>query len=79
MIYVQGGRKRDRIHLLKKMSSKFFNFVTRLISGIKIHDFNCGLKAYKKEVVENVKVYGELHRYIPLLAKWQGYTLPKFR
>jgi len=57
------------------MSSKFFNFVTRVISGIKIHDFNCGLKAYKKEVVENVKVYGELHRYIPVLAKWQGYTV----
>ena len=70
-----GWKKKRQDPFIKKMSSKFFNFVTRVISGIKIHDFNCGLKAYKKEVVENVKVYGELHRYIPLLAKWQGYTI----
>ena len=70
-----GWKKKRQDPFIKKMSSKFFNFVTRVISGIKIHDFNCGLKAYKKEVVENVKVYGELHRYIPVLAKWQGYTV----
>ena len=70
-----GWKKKRQDPFIKKISSKFFNYVTRLISGIKIHDFNCGLKAYKKEVVENVKVYGELHRYIPVLAKWQGYTV----
>ncbi|GIK59690.1 MAG: glycosyltransferase [Ignavibacteriota bacterium] len=70
-----GWKKKRQDPFIKKMSSKFFNFVTRVISGIKLHDFNCGLKAYKKEVVENVKVYGELHRYIPVLAKWQGYTV----
>ncbi|HEY6437059.1 MAG TPA: glycosyltransferase family 2 protein [Ignavibacteriaceae bacterium] len=70
-----GWKKKRQDPFIKKFSSKFFNFVTRVISGIKIHDFNCGLKAYKKEVVENVKVYGELHRYIPVLAKWQGYAI----
>ncbi|MCU0332718.1 MAG: glycosyltransferase family 2 protein [Ignavibacteriaceae bacterium] len=70
-----GWKKKRQDPFIKKISSKFFNFVTRVISGIKIHDFNCGLKAYKKEVVENVKVYGELHRYIPVLAKWQGYSI----
>jgi len=70
-----GWKKKRQDPFIKKISSKFFNFVTRVISGIKIHDFNCGLKAYKKEVVENVKVYGELHRYIPVLAKWQGYSV----
>jgi glycosyltransferase involved in cell wall biosynthesis len=70
-----GWKKKRQDPFIKKISSKFFNFVTRIISGIKIHDFNCGLKAYKKEVVENVNVYGELHRYIPVLAKWQGYTI----
>ncbi|NWG29543.1 MAG: glycosyltransferase family 2 protein [Ignavibacteriaceae bacterium] len=70
-----GWKKKRQDPIVKKLSSKFFNFVTRVISGIKIHDFNCGLKAYKKEVVENVRVYGELHRYIPVLAKWQGYSI----
>jgi glycosyltransferase involved in cell wall biosynthesis len=70
-----GWKKKRQDPLIKKISSKFFNFVTRVISGIKIHDFNCGLKAYRKDVVESVKVYGELHRYIPVLAKWQGFTI----
>ena len=70
-----GWKKKRQDPFIKKISSKFFNFITRLISGIKIHDFNCGLKAYRREVVENVKVYGELHRYIPMLAKWQGYSV----
>lgn len=70
-----GWKKKRQDPFIKKFSSKFFNFVTRVISGIKIHDFNCGLKAYRKDVVESVKVYGELHRYIPVLAKWQGFTI----
>jgi glycosyltransferase involved in cell wall biosynthesis len=72
---VSGWKKQRHDPFIKKYSSRFFNFVTRLISGIKIHDFNCGLKAYKKEVVENLKVYGELHRYMPVLADWQGYKI----
>jgi len=70
-----GWKKKRRDPFIKKYSSRFFNFITRLISGIKIHDFNCGLKAYRKEVVENIKVYGEMHRYIPVLAKWQGFKI----
>lgn len=70
-----GWKKKRQDPVIKKISSRFYNFVTRIISGVKIHDFNCGLKAYKKEVVENVKVYGELHRYIPVLASWQGYKV----
>jgi len=70
-----GWKKKRQDPIIKKISSKFFNFVTRVISGIKIHDFNCGLKAYRKDVVESVKVYGELHRYIPVMAKWQGFTI----
>jgi glycosyltransferase involved in cell wall biosynthesis len=70
-----GWKKKRQDPLIKKVSSKFFNFITRIISGVKIHDFNCGLKAYRKEVVENVKVYGELHRYIPVLASWQGFSV----
>ena len=70
------GWKKERFDpIIKKYSSRFFNFVTRMMSGIKIHDFNCGLKAYRREVVQNIHVYGELHRYVPVLAKWQGFTV----
>lgn len=71
---VSGWKKTRRDPLSKRVPSRFFNFVTRAISGIPLHDFNCGLKAYRREVVEDINVYGELHRYIPLLAKWAGYT-----
>jgi hypothetical protein len=57
----------------KRIPSRFFNFVTRVVSGIHLHDFNCGLKAYEKRVVKSIYVYGERHRYIPLLAKWAGF------
>jgi glycosyltransferase involved in cell wall biosynthesis len=57
----------------KTLPSKFFNAVTRTISGIPLHDFNCGLKAYKGNVARGVEVYGEMHRYIPLIAKWEGF------
>lgn len=70
---VSGWKQTRRDPLSKKLPSRFFNFVTRKISGIALHDFNCGLKAYRGEVVKSVRVYGELHRYIPLLAKWEGY------
>jgi glycosyltransferase involved in cell wall biosynthesis len=59
--------------LAKNIPSKFFNAVTRKVSGIQLHDFNCGLKAYRNKVVKCVEVYGEMHRYIPVLAKWAGF------
>jgi glycosyltransferase involved in cell wall biosynthesis len=57
----------------KNLPSKFFNAAARWTSKIKLHDFNCGLKAYRKKVVKSVEVYGEMHRYIPVLAKWAGF------
>ncbi|GAB4293770.1 MAG: glycosyltransferase family 2 protein [Ignavibacteriaceae bacterium] len=72
---VSGWKKLRHDPFIKKTSSRFFNFVTRLISGIKIHDFNCGLKIYKREVIKNLYVYGELHRYMPVLANWQGFSV----
>lgn len=59
--------------LTKNIPSKFFNSVTSRVSHIKLHDFNCGLKAYRKKVVKSIEVYGEMHRYIPVLAKWSGF------
>lgn len=70
---VSGWKKKRQDPLSKTVPSRFFNLVTRRIAGIPLHDFNCGLKAYRREVVKSVKVYGELHRYIPLLAKWEGF------
>lgn len=70
---VSGWKKVRHDPLSKTIPSKFFNKVTSLVSGIKLHDFNCGLKAYRKEVVKNIHVYGEMHRYIPLIAKWNGF------
>lgn len=70
---VSGWKKKRHDPISKTLPSKFFNMVTRMVSGIKLHDFNCGLKAYRNEVVKHLEVYGEMHRYIPLLAKWSGY------
>ncbi|RED91760.1 glycosyltransferase family 2 protein [Marinoscillum furvescens] len=70
---VSGWKKKRHDPLGKTIPSKFFNRVTRWVSGIKLHDFNCGLKAYDREVVKNIEVYGEMHRYIPLIAKWNGF------
>jgi len=72
---VSGWKKVRHDPFIKKHSSKFFNYITRLMSGIKIHDFNCGLKGYRKEVVKSVDIYGELHRYVPVLAGWQGFKI----
>ncbi|MEO6819519.1 MAG: glycosyltransferase family 2 protein [Ginsengibacter sp.] len=66
-------KKRYDSKLAKNIPSKLFNAATRKASGIHLHDFNCGLKAYKYKVVKNIEVYGEMHRYIPLLAKWSGF------
>lgn len=70
---VSGWKKKRHDPVSKIIPSRFFNFVTRAITRIPLHDFNCGLKAYRAEVIKHVHVYGELHRYIPALAKWEGY------
>jgi glycosyltransferase involved in cell wall biosynthesis len=67
-------KKRFDNTLTKNIPSKIFNAAARRSSGIKLHDFNCGLKAYRKRVIKSIEVYGEMHRYIPVLAKWAGFT-----
>lgn len=71
---VSGWKKLRHDPIMKTVPSKFFNAVTRSMSGIKLHDFNCGLKAYKHDVVKTVDVQGEMHRYIPVIAKWAGFA-----
>ena len=71
---LESGWKKKRLDPAgKRLPSKFFNFTARLVSGIKLHDFNCGLKAYRRNVVKSIEVYGEMHRYIPILAKHAGF------
>lgn len=70
---VSGWKRRRHDPLGKTLPSKFFNFTARIASGIKLHDFNCGLKAYRKKTIKNIEVYGEMHRYIPILAKNAGF------
>ncbi len=72
--FVSGWKKERHDPLSKKIPSRFFNFTARVTTGIRLHDFNCGLKAYRKEVVKNIEVYGEMHRYIPLLVKDAGFS-----
>jgi glycosyltransferase involved in cell wall biosynthesis len=71
---VSGWKKKRNDPLGKTVPSKFFNYVTRVISGINLNDFNCGIKIYRREVIESIDLYGEMHRYIPLIAKWNGYN-----
>lgn len=71
---VSGWKKKRHDPISKTVPSRFFNWTTRKISGIKLHDFNCGLKAYTNELAKNLEVHGEMHRYIPLLARWNGFT-----
>lgn len=66
-------QKRYDNTLTKNIPSKLFNWATRKASGIHLHDFNCGLKAYRRKVVKSIEVYGEMHRYIPVIAKWVGF------
>ncbi len=70
---VSGWKKRRYDPIGKRWPSKFFNWTARTVSGIKLHDFNCGLKAYRKQVIKSIEVYGEMHRYIPILAKRAGF------
>jgi glycosyltransferase involved in cell wall biosynthesis len=71
---ISGWKQKRYDPLSKTIPTKIFNWATRKVSGINnLHDFNCGLKAYKKDVVKSIEVYGEMHRYIPVLAKWSGF------
>ena len=70
---VSGWKQKRHDPITKTIPTKLFNAATRKSSGIKLHDFNCGLKAYKNKVVKSIEVYGEMHRYIPVLAKWAGF------
>jgi glycosyltransferase involved in cell wall biosynthesis len=73
--HVVSGWKRKRYDpFIKRITSKFYNYTARIFSGIKLHDFNCGLKAYNKDVIRSIEVYGEMHRYIPVLAKEAGFN-----
>jgi glycosyltransferase involved in cell wall biosynthesis len=72
---VSGWKKTRHDPVSKTLPSKFFNKATSLFSGIKLHDFNCGLKGYKRQVVDSITIYGELHRYIPVLAAWEGFKV----
>ncbi|MEE4177241.1 MAG: glycosyltransferase family 2 protein [Bacteroides sp.] len=71
---VSGWKKKRYDPVTKTIPTKLYNWATRCATGIKLHDFNCGLKAYKLEVVKSIEVYGEMHRYIPVIAKWAGFT-----
>lgn len=70
---VSGWKKKRYDPAGKRLPSKFFNMTARIVSGIKLHDFNCGLKAYRRRVIKSIEVYGEMHRYIPILAKHAGF------
>lgn len=70
---VSGWKQTRHDPIGKTIPSKFFNWVTARVTRIPLHDFNCGLKAYNKKVVKNIEIYGDMHRYIPVIAKWAGY------
>lgn len=71
---VSGWKKKRHDPISKTLPSKIFNQTTRIISGIPLHDFNCGLKAYRSELIKSVEIQGEMHRYIPVIAKWAGFS-----
>ena len=71
---VSGWKKKRHDPVSKTIPTKFYNWSARRMSGIKLHDFNCGLKAYRNSVVKSIEIYGDMHRYIPFLAKWAGFS-----
>ena len=71
---ISGWKKKRYDPITKTIPTKLFNWATRKVSGIKLHDFNCGLKAYKKDVIKSLNIHGEMHRYIPVLAKFAGFN-----
>lgn len=72
---VSGWKRNRRDRTTKRLSSRVFNWATRLLARVELHDFNCGFKAYRREVLEQVAIYGELHRYIPVLASRRGFSV----
>lgn len=72
---VSGWKKERKDPLSKRLPSKIFNFVTSFLTGVPLHDMNCGFKVYRRQVVEEIKVYGEMHRYIPVLASYRGFLV----
>lgn len=72
---VSGWRKKRQDPPSKTLPSRLFNFVVRTMTGVPLHDFNCGFKGYRREVVENIRLYGEFHRFIPVLAAWKGFRV----
>ena len=76
---VSGWKQSRQDPWTKTLPSKIFNAVTSFVSGLRLHDFNCGLKAYRGEVVRSISIYGELHRFIPVLASWEGYRVDEIR
>lgn len=71
---VSGWKKKRFDPISKTLPTKIFNWATRKMSGVYLHDFNCGLKAYSSDVIKSIEVYGEMHRYIPVIARWAGFT-----
>ncbi len=76
---VSGWKFKRRDPLSKRIPSKIYNRVTSFVTGLKIHDMNCGFKAYRKRVTEDIEVYGQLHRYLPVLAQWNGYVVGEIK
>ena len=72
---VSGWKFKRKDPLLRKVASRLFNFVTSFYTGVNLHDFNCGLKCYRREVIDEIDLYGELHRYIPAIANWKGFKV----
>ncbi|MGM0568245.1 MAG: glycosyltransferase family 2 protein [Elusimicrobiota bacterium] len=72
---VSGWKKNRKDQLEKRLPSKLFNYVIGNVTGLKIHDYNCGFKLYRREVIESLNLYGEMHRYIPALAHWKGFRI----
>ena len=70
---VSGWKQQRQDPWRKRLPSKVFNWVTSFLTGVPLHDFNCGFKAYRRQVIEEIKVYGEMHRYIPVLASYRGF------
>lgn len=76
---VNGWKFKRHDPITKTLPSKFFNWITRKVTGVDVHDSNCGFKAYKRKVIQNIKIHGELHRYIPALASWKGYKVGEIK
>lgn len=72
---VSGWKKNRKDSFVKVFTSKIYNWATSVTSGVKLHDHNCGLKAYRRSVIKTIKIYGEMHRYMPALANWEGYSV----